>query len=99
MLVEQPRQLADSHCVPRRYRKLSDERGELRLQPCARHIHTVDRIRTITDDDALAIFLSRAHTICQRINESVDATANVLHVETNVSTSFSISSVGSRVSE
>ena len=79
--VEQPRQLADRHAVPHRDRELADERLEARCERRALHVHAVDRVGAVADDDRHAVPRARAQAVGHRVDVGVDARADVLQVD------------------
>src|SRR5579885_814052 len=77
-LVEHPAQLSRSHPVPRRQRELTYERLETRFENVPLDRQPVYRVRSVTNDDLLAQFFSRTHTIGDSVHERVYATADIL---------------------
>ena len=80
-LVEVERQLADGHAVPHRHAELPDEALEARLERRALHAHPADRIGPVGDDHGLAGPGHGPQAVGHRVDEGVDARADVLQVD------------------
>ena len=61
--------------------KLANKRSELRLETITGHLDTVNWVRSSQTITRLPSSLSCPHAIRHRVDEGVDPTANVLHIE------------------
>src|SRR5580765_1579174 len=77
-VIEQARQLANRHSMPRGNRKLPHERTEGWIKHRALNLRPIDRIRPVADHDFLPQTLGGAHAIRHRIDKGVDARPDVL---------------------
>ena len=80
-VVEQPRQLPDGHPVPQRNRIQADERLEPALEHRPFDRHAPDGIRPIAHDDRHLEARRALQAVGHRVDEGVDARADVLQVD------------------
>ena len=80
-LVEVERQLGDGHPVPHRHAELADEDSRSPARASAPRPAPADGIGPVGDDDRLAGPCHRPQAVGHRVDEGVDAGADVLQVD------------------
>ena len=80
-LVEELRELADGHAVAHRDRILADERLEAGFEHRALDLDAADRVRPVAHDHRHAMASRGVQAVRHRVDERVDARADVLEVD------------------